>query len=62
MSEPDDVKKKPVNHVVGEELSSLSVAELRERIAQLQEEMARLERAVAAKGSARSAADAFFRL
>jgi uncharacterized small protein (DUF1192 family) len=62
MSEPDDVKKKPINHVVGEELQSLSVAELHERIAQLQAEIARLEKAVAAKGTARNAADAFFKL
>ncbi|MGL5116164.1 MAG: DUF1192 domain-containing protein [Beijerinckiaceae bacterium] len=58
----EDAPKKPTIHQIGQELGSLSVHELRERIAQLQVEIARLEQAVVAKSSARSAADAIFKL
>jgi len=48
-------------HQVGEPLDTLSVEELRLRIALLREEIARLETVVAAKQASRDAADAFFK-
>ena len=45
----------------GEDLSLLSLDELRERIALYQEEIGRLERDIAAKQSSRASADAFFK-
>ncbi len=48
-------------HQVGEPLDTLSVEELRLRIALLHEEIARLETVVAAKQASRDAADAFFK-
>ncbi len=59
----DDDRPKPrPTHVVGEDLSLLSVAELGERVALLKEEIERLEAAKAAKNRARGAADSVFRL
>jgi uncharacterized small protein (DUF1192 family) len=48
-------------HEIGQDLSTLSVDELVERIGQLREEIARLEAEKAAKGTTRSVADALFR-
>lgn len=48
-------------HEIGQDLSLLSVDELRERIGQLQAEIGRLEGELAAKGSTRQAAEALFR-
>lgn len=48
-------------HVVGEDVSRLSVEEFAERIAALREEIARLEAAMAAKVAQKSAADRLFR-
>ena len=45
----------------GEDLSLLSLDELRERIALYREEIGRLERDIAAKQSSRASADAFFK-
>lgn len=61
--EADDLapKRRPATHQLGEDLQSLSVEELNERIAQLREEIARLEAAVKAKTSQRSLADQFFK-
>jgi uncharacterized small protein (DUF1192 family) len=53
-------KRKPT-HEIGQDLSLLSVFELRERVALLKEEIARLEAAAAAKDAARGAADLFFK-
>jgi uncharacterized small protein (DUF1192 family) len=53
-------KKKPV-HVVGEDLATLSLAELDERIAILKAEIARIEESIAGKKASQSAADAFFK-
>jgi uncharacterized small protein (DUF1192 family) len=61
MFEEEKPKKKPAIHEVGVELGALSVDELRGRVAQLQDEIVRLEQAIAAKGTARNAADAFFK-
>jgi uncharacterized small protein (DUF1192 family) len=58
--EDDKPKKKPV-HEMGQDLSNLSIFELKERIDALKAEVIRLEAAAAAKGSAKSAADAFFK-
>ena len=49
------------NHVVGEALDTLSVDDLRERIAALRAEIVRLEAAITAKQASRQAADAFFK-
>ncbi|MEN5082786.1 DUF1192 domain-containing protein [Bosea sp. TWI1241] len=49
-------------HEIGQDLSTLAVAELDERIALLRQEIVRLEQARAHKAASRSAADAVFRL
>lgn len=62
----DDEDERPIarktGHVVGEDVSRLSVVELEARIALLKDEIERLGRAVADKSSVRSAADAIFKL
>jgi uncharacterized small protein (DUF1192 family) len=58
----DEEPRKPAKaHEVGQDLSTLSVHELDERIRLLREEVARLEAARAAKTSSLAAADSFFR-
>jgi uncharacterized small protein (DUF1192 family) len=57
----DDRPKKKIAHEIGQDLTLLSVAELRERIALLQAEIARLDADIAKKQSSRSAADQFFK-
>lgn len=57
----DDRPKKKTVHVIGEDLSALSLAELAERIALLNEEIRRLEAAVKEKSTSRDAAQSFFR-
>ncbi len=59
--EEDDRPKKKIAHEIGADLSLISVAELRERIALMKEEIARLEADIAKKESSKSAADAFFK-
>lgn len=61
--DPDDLdpRPKPV-HQIGENLSMLSVEELRARIEALRQEIARLETDIAAKQSSRAAADSVFKL
>ncbi|HZH10408.1 MAG TPA: DUF1192 domain-containing protein [Microvirga sp.] len=49
-------------HVIGQDLSMLSVDELDERVALLEKEIARLKEAKLAKENSRAAASAFFRL
>jgi uncharacterized small protein (DUF1192 family) len=61
MRDEDDKPKKKIAHEVGQDLSMLSVFELKERIELLKAEIARLEAAAAAKDNARSAADGFFK-
>ncbi len=61
MRDEDDKPKKKVAHEIGQDLSLLSVFELKERIALLQEEIKRLEAAADAKDSAKNAAAAFFK-
>ena len=60
MEEEAPAKKKIV-HEIGQDLSLLSVGELRERIDALKGEIARLEAAASAKTASRSAADQFFK-
>ena len=58
----DETKKEMAKIVVGEDLSRLSVDEIRERINLLQSEIGRLEADMANKVSSKSAADAVFKL
>jgi uncharacterized small protein (DUF1192 family) len=59
--EEDNVPRKKVIHDVGQDLSLLSIGELRERVALLREEIARLEAAVAAKQMSQSVAEGVFK-
>jgi len=60
MEEPAEPRKKVV-HEVGQDLSQLSVFELKERVLALTEEIARIEQAIKRKESSKSAADDFFK-
>ena len=60
MEEPAEPRKKVV-HEIGQDLSQLSVFELKERILALTEEIARIEQAIKRKESSKSAADNFFK-
>jgi len=58
----DDLEpKKAKSHVLGEDLSKHSVAELGALIETLQAEIARVEEALAGKQSSKSAAEAAFK-
>lgn len=57
----EEPRKKKLVHEVGQDLSTLSVADLDERIDQLRAEIARIETERAAKGATRNAADALFK-
>jgi len=57
----DDIRKTTPDHVLGQDLSSLSIDELDERIHRLAEEIERLKQARHAKEASRKAADSFFR-
>lgn len=57
----EDDRPKKIAHEIGQDLSLLSVAELRERIALLREEIARLEATIANKEASRNAAEGFFK-
>lgn len=57
----DDRPKKKIAHEIGQDLSLLSVAELRERITLLREEIARLEATITNKEASRNAAEGFFK-
>lgn len=48
-------------HEIGQDLSLLSVEELRERIEVLKGEIARIEQELSQKGATKAAADALFR-
>lgn len=58
-AEDDRPAKKP-RHEIGQDLSLLSVDELRRRIEDLRAEIARIEAELATKGTTRSAAEALF--
>jgi uncharacterized small protein (DUF1192 family) len=57
----EPVRPKKKAHELGEDLSLLSVEELKERLAALQAEIERLEASIRSKEATRSAADTFFR-
>jgi uncharacterized small protein (DUF1192 family) len=57
----DEEVSKPTSRVARPALEPWGIDELRAYIGELQAEIARAEAAIAAKGSHRSAADAFFR-
>jgi len=56
----DDRPKKQADHEIGMDLSTLSVAELQERIGLLKAEIVRLEADIEKKGSTRDAAESLF--
>jgi len=57
----EDAPKKPPKHELGEDLSSLSLAELDERILLLKAEIGRIEEAIGAKRAGADAAATFFK-
>lgn len=57
----DDLPKKPTGIQLGEDLSTLSIAELVERVEHLKAEIARVEQAITSKKGGQAAADAFFK-
>jgi len=61
MIDDDGRPRKKPQHEIGQDLSLLSVEDLRERMALLASEIARLESAMNAKQASRQAADTFFR-
>jgi uncharacterized small protein (DUF1192 family) len=54
--------RSPIGHQVGQDLSTLSIEEIDERIAFLEQEIGRLREARANKESSRAAASAFFKI
>ena len=61
MSDDEERPRKAPTHEIGQDLSTLSVGEIEERVALLRNEIMRLETAKAAKVAAQGAASAFFR-
>jgi uncharacterized small protein (DUF1192 family) len=57
----DDRPKKKIVHEIGQDLSLISVEELRERVQLLHDEINRLEADIAQKRAKRAAADQFFK-
>lgn len=57
----EDKPKKPKAHEIGQDLASLSVDEINERIGLLEGEIVRLRDAKARKQASRDAAGAFFK-
>ena len=60
-SEDEDAPRKKLRHEIGEDLSSLSLDELAERIVLLKDEIARIEAAIAAKKASADVAASFFK-
>lgn len=58
----DDRPKKKLVHEIGQDLSLISVEELKERIALLEGEIERLKADMAAKEKSRSAAESVFKI
>jgi uncharacterized small protein (DUF1192 family) len=56
-----DRPKKKILHEIGQDISLLSVFELKERVEMMKAEIIRLEAAAVAKDAAKNAADSFFR-
>lgn len=61
MSPFDDDSRPATSHMIGQDLSLLSVEELEGRIAQLKEEILRIEAELAGRDATRHAAEALFR-
>lgn len=57
----EEPRAKPRPHEIGQDISTLSVAELSDRIALLKGEIDRLGAELKTKGSTRSAAEALFK-
>jgi uncharacterized small protein (DUF1192 family) len=57
----DDKPKKKIAHEIGQNLSLLSVEELRARVQLMRDEIDRLEADIKQKQASRSAADQFFK-
>jgi uncharacterized small protein (DUF1192 family) len=57
----EDRPKKKIAHEIGQDLSLLSVDELKARIVLMQDEIRRLEADIAQKNAKRAAADQFFK-
>jgi uncharacterized small protein (DUF1192 family) len=57
----DDRPKKKIAHEIGQDLSLLSVEELKLRVELMRDEIKRLEADMAQKHAKRAAADQFFR-
>ena len=57
----DDRPKKKIVHELGQDLTLLSVGELKERVQMLKDEIARLEANMAGKQASKSVADQFFK-
>lgn len=62
MFDEDDRPKRKIVHEIGQDLSMLSVTELKERIALLEGEIERLKADIDGKQASRSAADQFFKI
>lgn len=60
MFDEETPRQKTTMHVVGQDLSPLSLEEIDARIAQLQDEIERLKQARAKKEAVKGAADALF--
>ncbi len=58
----DDKPVRKVVHEIGQDLSSLSIDELTERMALLQAEIERLDLARRSKSASKQAAESFFKL
>lgn len=57
----EEPAKKKIGHEIGQDISLLSVEELRERILLLKTEIERIESELTAKGASKAAAEALFR-
>ncbi|MDO8535326.1 MAG: DUF1192 domain-containing protein [Xanthobacteraceae bacterium] len=57
----EEVVRPKKAHEIGADITTLSVEELKERVAALHAEIERLEAAIRAKQATRNAADTFFR-
>ncbi len=58
----EPMRPKARTHELGQDLTTLSIEELDERVAVLEAEIARLKEARASKEASRDAASAFFRI
>ena len=61
LTDDNDGPKKKILHEVGQDISLLSVFELKERVEILKAEIMRLEQAATSKDAAKNAADLFFK-